>query len=291
MGMEEPSIASKLQTEGYWNPQQCSITQRITDTPRDNEWRPREWRLPDSIGELEEQMSLCTLGTWLLATQIQTRNMLIWDTQVTVDINGSDTTWTVETTNILGFKAIALTQTQTNLRPLSEPQGSPPRSETCRIRLPGNRPLTRKRYTSLTWPTKNDWVGMLSYWPVDLKQVWTAQIPTQNLMEDVAEITVLVNLENGRWLCGITWNSKTSKDDWGHTQCNFILKHEQNQWKAKVAFQDHWSGQKNFKMHWEITFFLKGKGRPGLALPESYSVVPMQPLSPEQKTTQTTGSH
>lgn len=138
-------------------------------------------------------------------------------------------------------------------RPLSEPQGSPPRSETCRIRLPGNTPLTRKRYTSLTWPTKNDWVGMLSYWPFDLKQVWTAQIPTQNLMEDVAEITVLVNLENGRWLCGITWNSKTSKDDWGHTQCNFILKHERNQWKAKVAFQDHWSGQKNFKMHWEIT--------------------------------------
>lgn len=98
-------------------------------------------------------------------------------------------------------------------RPLSEPQGSPPRSETCKIRLPGNRPLTRKRHTSLTLPTKNEWVGMLSYWPFDSKQVWTAQISTQNFMEDVAEITVLVNLENGRRLCGITWNSKTSKDD------------------------------------------------------------------------------
>lgn len=108
-------------------------------------------------------------------------------------------------------------------------------------------------------------------------------------MEDVAEITVLVNLENRRRLCRITWNSKTSIDDWGHTQCNFILKHEQNQWKAKVTFQDHWSGQKNFKINWEIT--KKGKGRPGLVLPESYSVVLMQPLSPEQKTTQAPQGH
>lgn len=173
-------------------------------------------------------------------------------------------------------------------RSLSEPQGNPPQSETCRITLPGGGPLIRrKRSTPPSWPTENEWIGMTSYLPFKPEQTWTARIPAQKLMQDITEITVLVTLEDGRRLCGITWMAwsyRTSRDDWGHTQCSFLLKEEQNEWKAKIVFQYQWSKQKNFKMHWEIT--KKGRGRPGLVQPESDSVYLMPPMLPTQRTTQ-----
>lgn len=61
---------------------------------------------------------------------------------------------------------------------------------------------------------------------------------------------MVITLESGRRLCGITWQSKS--------------------WQIKVAFQDHWSGEQDFRVQSVITKV--GMGTPGLVLPESYSI-------------------